>query len=91
MRRIRSPCCARAASGHAAAAPPRSVMNSRRRIVAPELKTGDRSKSLTVLGWHQADGRTMSALAQKQTLQQVGGMSALPPEADMCVANTDVR
>ena len=30
MRRIRSPCCARAASGHAAAAPPMSVMNSRR-------------------------------------------------------------
>ena len=30
MRRIRSPCCARAASGHAAAAPPSSVMNSRR-------------------------------------------------------------
>jgi hypothetical protein len=29
MRRIRSPCCARAASGHAAA-PPRSVMNTRR-------------------------------------------------------------
>ena len=30
MRRIRSACCARAASGHAAAAPPSSVMNSRR-------------------------------------------------------------
>ena len=30
MRRMRSPCCARAASGHAAAAPPSSVMNSRR-------------------------------------------------------------
>jgi hypothetical protein len=29
-RRIRSPCCARAASGHAAAAPPSSVMNCRR-------------------------------------------------------------
>ena len=29
-RRIRSACCARAASGHAAAAPPSSVMNSRR-------------------------------------------------------------
>jgi len=28
MRRIRSPCCARAASGHAAAAPPRNAMNS---------------------------------------------------------------
>src|SRR6516165_4796648 len=30
MRRIRSPCCARAASGHAAAAPPTSEMKSRR-------------------------------------------------------------
>ena len=30
MCRTRSPCCARAASGHAAAAPPSSVMNSRR-------------------------------------------------------------
>jgi hypothetical protein len=29
-RRIRSPCCARAASGHATAAPPSSVMNARR-------------------------------------------------------------
>jgi hypothetical protein len=28
MRRMRSPCCARAASGQAAAAPPISVMNS---------------------------------------------------------------
>ena len=35
MRRIRSGCCARAASGHAAAAPPRSVMNSRRLHVPP--------------------------------------------------------
>jgi hypothetical protein len=33
MRRTRSPCCARAASGHAANALPRSVMNSRRRII----------------------------------------------------------
>src|SRR5262249_15342326 len=30
MRRIRSACCARAASGHAAAAPPRSAIKSRR-------------------------------------------------------------
>src|ERR1700730_1537113 len=35
MRRIRSDCSARAASGHAAAAPPRSAMNSRRLIVVP--------------------------------------------------------
>ena len=32
IRRMRSPCCARAAIGHAAAAPPSSVMNSRRPI-----------------------------------------------------------
>jgi hypothetical protein len=32
MRRIRSPCCARAASGHATVAPPSSVMKSRRLI-----------------------------------------------------------
>jgi hypothetical protein len=30
IRRIRSGCCARVASGHAAAAPPSSVMNWRR-------------------------------------------------------------
>jgi len=33
----------------------------------------------------------MSALGQKQTLQQLGGMSALPPEADMCSATRYVR
>ena len=31
-------CCARAASGHAAAAPPRSVMNSRRRMSCPQTR-----------------------------------------------------
>jgi hypothetical protein len=34
MRRMRSRCCARAVSGHATAAPPRSVMNSRRPMKA---------------------------------------------------------
>ena len=32
-------CCARAASGHATAAPPSSAMNSRRRISAPKLRS----------------------------------------------------
>src|SRR6516225_4098154 len=32
-RRIRSPCCARAASGHAATAPPSAASNSRRPMV----------------------------------------------------------
>jgi hypothetical protein len=36
MRRIRSGCCARAARGHAVAAPPRSVMNSRRFMSDPQ-------------------------------------------------------
>jgi hypothetical protein len=35
MRRTRSPCCECAASGHAAAAPPSSVMNARRFIRSP--------------------------------------------------------
>src|SRR5262249_26777017 len=34
----RSGCCARAASGHAAAAPPSSVMNSRRFIRSPRRR-----------------------------------------------------
>jgi hypothetical protein len=35
MRRIRAACCARAASGHAAAALPTNVMNSRRCMCPP--------------------------------------------------------
>jgi hypothetical protein len=42
MRRMRSLCCARATTGHTAAAPPRREMNSRRLIAAPRLKSGDR-------------------------------------------------
>jgi hypothetical protein len=38
MRRIRLGCCARTASGHVAAVPPTSVMNSRRFIADPKPK-----------------------------------------------------
>ena len=38
MRRIRSACCARATNGQAAAAPPSSVMNSRRLIRSPRRR-----------------------------------------------------
>src|SRR5262249_4839583 len=41
MRRIRSPCSARAASGHAAAAPPNSVMNFRLFIRSPHRRGAD--------------------------------------------------
>jgi hypothetical protein len=36
IRRVRALCCARAASGHAAVAPPISVMNSRRLMCCPQ-------------------------------------------------------
>src|SRR5262245_4934857 len=39
-RRMRSACCTRAASGHAAAAPPMSVMKSRRLMSGPEWRLG---------------------------------------------------
>ena len=39
MRRMRSACCARAARGHATAAPPNSLMNSRRLICLPMAET----------------------------------------------------
>jgi|RhiMethySRZTD1v2_1073278.scaffolds.fasta_scaffold51448_3 hypothetical protein len=45
--RIRSRCCARAASGHAAAAPMRSVMTSRRRITRSPRRRA-RAGSMTV-------------------------------------------
>ena len=45
MRRSRSACCARAASGHATAAPPRTPRNSRRRMSASLLRTRHRNGS----------------------------------------------
>ena len=40
MRRIRSACCARAASGHVAAAPPSSVMKARRLFIRSPRRRG---------------------------------------------------
>src|SRR6516165_9555948 len=55
-RRIRSPCCARAAIGHAAA-PPSSVINSRRLIVAPRGSNHARHRltAVRVLEWGEGD------------------------------------
>src|SRR5262249_48084263 len=91
MRRNRSGCCACATSGHPAAAPPTSVMNSRRLT--------DRPLKQRVLPYHAVgcivhDRKfwlPMSALGQKQTLQSVRPMSALPPKADMDQRGCDVR
>ena len=62
MRRIRSPCCARAASGHAAAAPPSSVMNSRRLIAAPEAQD-EASYRLRLAHWKGAADVRFGSLA----------------------------
>ena len=92
-RRIRSFCCARTASGHAAAAPPRKVMNSRRLIADPEAQTEHRSGSNP--HWERVRFRSlsvlpMSALGHKQTCAVQYVMSALPPIADMCGARANL-
>ena len=70
-------CCARAENGQAAAAPPRSVMKSRRLIAAPEA-----SGQAIVSALKQSAGRgCMSALGQKQTCALQQAMSALHPIA----------
>ena len=74
-------CCARAASGNAAAALPRSVMNSRRLIVAPEGLDGDRSNSYVRSGRGAVRDWVMSALGQKRTYALQQAMSALLPIA----------
>ena len=73
--------------------PPRSVMNSRRLIVAPSLWTGHRIGLTqgTGKGSLPSDRPAMSALGQKQTCAVQKVMSALPPKADMCNAKRDVR
>src|SRR5262249_7379542 len=80
MRRTRSLCCARAASGHVAAAP-RIVMNSRRLIAAPEVR--EHRSNACVSSERGKRMPRMSALGQKQTYAVQKGMSALPPKATL--------
>src|ERR1700694_2670422 len=90
MRRIRSPCCARATSGHAAAAPPSTVMNSRRLISASSSGDGILSVQVRAL-----IGAEPTSLLQHEMLTDVRGgvkmrktpkeqkISASPPKADV--------
>src|SRR5262245_43346635 len=98
IRRICSGCCARTTSGHATAAPPKSVMNSRRLIASSEAQ--DKASYSPKLAYWKGVGwevrqrlftRPMSALGHKQTFAPQKVMSALPPKADMCDATRDVR
>src|SRR5262249_25350137 len=79
MRGIFATCCARAASGHAAAAPPTSVMNSRRFIIA--LTPNPSIHGLTIAGQavqRSKTGPLMSALGQKQRSLLGRGGGACP-------------
>src|SRR6516225_3522804 len=102
-RRIRSGCCARAASGHEVADPAIALMKSRRRIAF--LKAYDHanciddySRDLRLAKWgsgiklHSRNPEPlMSALGQKQTFRNAKAMSALPPKADMVRHDCNVR
>ena len=98
IRRLRPGCCARAASGHPAAAPPTSVMNSRRLTGRPLkqralpyhavgciVHRGNFWLPMSALGQKRTLelSRGMSALVQKRTSECARAMSALPPKADI--------
>jgi hypothetical protein len=81
---------ARATVGHATVAPPRTPRKSRRLMPAPcPLRTrreqGLKPSTLQLGGEWQSG--PMSALGQKQTCAVQNVMSALPPKADMPVAD----
>src|SRR5262249_17333228 len=90
-------CCARAASGHAAAALPTSVMNSRRLIVAPRgqnharhrltavrvLEPGEGDANCDQLFWSgmSALGPTTGSKPEKLSISKC--FSVLPPKAEL--------
>ena len=94
-------CCARAASGQAAAELT-TPMKSRRRIAFPKVKLRDLVLQLQQgfatgeMGFRGSlhgskPELLMSALGQKQTFRNVRAMSALPPIADIGTQSPNVR
>ena len=81
MRRTRSGCCARTANGQAAAAPPISVMNSRRLIDAPEAQDQP-SYRLKPAYWKGANVR----FGSKADMCGAQADVRFVPIADMCGA-----
>ena len=91
-------CCARAASGHVAAAPPRTPRNSRRLTMsAPRLQetTSYRLKRTLIEAETRSataasDGGRCPLWVQKRTSGPWTTMSALPPKADIGRLGRDV-
>ena len=79
MRRMRSPgCCARAASGHAAAAPPMSLTNARRLTAEQRERDGDveRLGGLEVQEQLNFRGLLYRQLARLFAFKNTGGVNA---------------
>jgi hypothetical protein len=68
------------------AAPPITVMNSRRLMNLPKLAERQPITSDCSLVRYSNIGRSMSALGHKRTRLHVRVMSALPPKADIRAA-----
>src|SRR5262245_59768548 len=86
MRRVRSPCCARTASGHAAA-PPRSVMSERRFTAGPfrafrqKVSTSQPWQETTALRDFNAAYDRYGSIAPDRHDRDGRPMSAPPPIA----------
>src|SRR5215470_8521438 len=84
MRRTRSGCCARAATGQAAVVLARPAMKLRRLMgVAPWAEGNTLAHHGTTTAQCGTAKALMSALGQKRTSKHVQSMSALPPKADI--------
>jgi len=70
-------CCADAEIGHAAAAPPSKLVNSRRLIASLEAQ----DRRIIAVQIRVVKGCPMSALGHQRTFAVQKGMSALPPES----------
>src|SRR5262245_27838997 len=87
-------CCARAASGHVAAAPPMSVVMKSRRFRASYSRASDRKNSIPLRRQETAALRnfdpvyvSVGSIASHPDVRDAPGMSAIPPIAThRCVA-----
>src|SRR6266566_351023 len=99
MRFIFAGCCARAASGHVAAVPPKSVMNSRRCMHPPEGKTHRRLKPNTLRRGGGEKGQPidpkrcdpMSEMGQTEKNSMRANVFRFDPESGPCPIQTALR